>query len=262
MTGPDGRQIMFTSSTMGPDMMKGIKEHLQGMSGNLPTSEPPSESDATVDPFVLLLSLENQEMFNSIHADLLSELRQKTRVVQVSNPQEALEHLADPGLKGVFVADCRLADRGQAEVLPRLVDWVQAGGTAVVGGLFPSFTSPPKFSAFFKKWNVSWKMGAYHRTTFTRQPAVHRYFPNSADALPTSYSMKAVHVKGVAADDVLYGPTDDSRLESNVFAATRITNLAEAPVVYSRLGSGFLGYVGDVNAEEESTSVVIAMLHL
>jgi hypothetical protein len=74
--------------------------------------------------------------------------------------------------------------------------------------------------------------------------------------------MKAVHVEGIKAEEAVYAPTDDSRIQSHVFAPTKITNLSAAPVVYTQIGSGFLGYIGDVNAEEETTSVILAMLRL
>ena len=46
------------------------------------------------------------------------------------------------------------------------------------------------------------------------------------------------------------------------FGPGPIEDKAEAPVVFSKVGEGFLGYTGDVNAEEETTVVVLAMLGL
>jgi hypothetical protein len=71
-----------------------------------------------------------------------------------------------------------------------------------------------------------------------------------------SYSMKVVHVQGAKPEDAVYTPTEDSRTASLVFAPS----LSETPVTYTRVGSGFLGYIGDVNAEEETTGVSLAML--
>ena len=73
--------------------------------------------------------------------------------------------------------------------------------------------------------------------------------------------MKAVHLEGVKAEDVGYKPTDGSRVESHVFQPFPV-DLSNAPVAYTRIGDGFLGYIGDVNAEKESTGVILAMLRL
>lgn len=91
-------------------------------------------------------------------------------------------------------------------------------------------------------------------------PLIRQLSSHSAN-LATSYNAKAVHLKGVNAEDVLYAPTEDSRVQSHVFAPTPV-NPSHVPVAYTRIGDGFLGYVGDVNAEEESTSIILSMLRL
>lgn len=119
---------------------------------------------------------------------------------------------------------------------------------------------PNEFESFFEKWGLGWKMGDYHRTTFVLNPNPSSLRPSTP--LPASYSMKAVHLKSINSTDAIYVPTPHSRVQSLVFAPTKVTNLEEAPVVYTKIGSGYLGYVGDVNAEEETTSVVLGMLRL
>jgi hypothetical protein len=168
--------------------------------------------------------------------------------------RKALQYLADTNLKGVLVADEGIIESKNSEVLSSLIGWVNAGGIAVVGSLFPSFITGSEFDRFFDRWGLPWKMGDYHRTTFVLNPSTRQLSSNSAN-LTTSYSMKAVHLKDVMAEDVLYAPTEDSRVASTV-------DLPHVPVAYTRVGDGFLGYVGDVNAEEESTSVILAMLRL
>lgn len=52
-------------------------------------------------------------------------------------------------------------------------------------------------------------------------------------------------------------------IESNVFAATPIAEKSEIPVVLQNLGGRwYVGYTGDVNAEEGTTAVVSAMFKL
>jgi hypothetical protein len=73
--------------------------------------------------------------------------------------------------------------------------------------------------------------------------------------------MKTVHLKGIAPETIVYGSTSQSLTQSMVFAPSPV-DLSEAPVVYTRVEQGFLGYIGDVNGEDESTNVILSMLGL
>jgi hypothetical protein len=199
-------------------------------------------------------------MLASTNQHLLSALRSKIRVIQALNARKALQYLADTNLKGVYVADEGIVRRKNSWVLSSLVEWVNAGGIAVVSSMCPSFLTGPEFDRLFKKWGLPWKRGDYYRTTFVLNPSTHQSTINSAN-LTTPYSMKATHLKGVKPEDVLYTPTEDSRVESHVFPPDPV-DLSNVPVAYTRIGDGFLGYVGDGNAEDDSTGIILAMLRL
>jgi hypothetical protein len=179
-----------------------------------------------------LLSLSDPDLLASTNEHFISTLRSKVRVIQALNAQKALQYLADANLKGVFVADEGIIRRKNSEVFSSLIGWVNAGGIAAVGSLFPSFTPRTEFHQFFKKWGLPWKMG---RTNFVLNPSIHQLSGHSAN-LPTSYNMKAVHLEGVKAEDVLYAPTEDSRVQSFVFPPSKV-DLSCVPVAYSILES-------------------------
>lgn len=210
--------------------------------------------------FIMLLSLENEDFFADIHAHLLSALRAKMSVIQALTSRKALKLLASPDLAGVFVTDPGVADPKYSQVFSKLVEYAKAGGTVVIGGLFCSFISPPEMDAFFHGLGTSWKMASYHRTTFSLNQA--STLAKCNPSLTASYSMKAVHLKNVPSTDAVYVSTEDSHLESHVFPAHQITDHSDVPVVYSKVGLGHVGYVGDVNAEKSSTTAILAMLKL
>ncbi|KAL7930092.1 hypothetical protein V8C35DRAFT_314089 [Trichoderma chlorosporum] len=56
-----------------------------------------------------------------------------------------------------------------------------------------------------------------------------------------------------------YQTTQDSVVESRVFGPSPADIPGETAVALARIGDGRLGYIGDVNAEEESNAVVLAM---
>ena len=214
-----------------------------------------------VDPFVLLLSFGYADTFNSIHKHFLAALRSRAEVVQPETKESALQSLARPEIIGVFITDPEVVEKKYATVVSRLVQYVKAGGTVVIGGTFSTFVRPSDNDTFFKKaWGLNWKMGSYHRTTFSLNPSRPERLLRGP-SLAASYSMKTVHLKGIAPETVVYGPTSESRTQSMVFSPSPV-DLSEAPVVYTRVEKGYLGYIGDVNGEEESTNVILSMLGL
>jgi hypothetical protein len=99
----------------------------------------------------------------------------------------------------------------------------------------------------------------YHRTTVHLNQRVQQV---SKLALPAAYSQKAVFLKNVAPDAALYLPSMDSVTESHVFPSEPVKNREQAPVAFTAVGEGWLGYVGDANAETESDAVILAMCGL
>lgn len=80
-------------------------------------------------------------------------------------------------------------------------------------------------------------------------------------SLPHSYSQKAVFLTNVASDDSVYRPSSDSVTQSLVFPPEP-SNPNEAAVAFTKVGEGWLGYIGDVNNEQGSQAVILSMLEL
>jgi hypothetical protein len=80
-------------------------------------------------------------------------------------------------------------------------------------------------------------------------------------SLPNRYSQKAVFLAHVASDDSVYLPSSDSVIQSRVFLPEP-SNPNEAAVAFTRVGEGWLGYIGDVNNEQGSQAVIHSMLEL
>lgn len=99
----------------------------------------PLAPEPLVKPFVLLLSLENQDFFAEIHTHVLTALQDKLEVVQALRHQDALKHLSSPALAGVFVTDPGIVQVKASAVVNKLVAYVKNGGSAVIAGLFSTF---------------------------------------------------------------------------------------------------------------------------
>ncbi|KAJ3506954.1 hypothetical protein NLJ89_g6573 [Agrocybe chaxingu] len=227
--------------------------------GVLATAKEAKQKRVSSDRFVLLLSME-EEFFGNIHTHLLNALKQKIRYIQATTTQQATQYLESAGLAAVFATDAALSKRKNSALLDKIVQYVKDGGAFVAGGSFSSFVRPPDFPVFTKAFGLDWTYGSYHRTTFALNPANEIVKRNPS--LVPAYSMKALHAGNIQREHALYGPTDESRIQSMVFAPTRITDHSEAPAVCAHVGRGLFSFLGDVNGENGSTNTILAMLGL
>ncbi|KAJ3561085.1 hypothetical protein NP233_g10412 [Leucocoprinus birnbaumii] len=213
------------------------------------------------DRFVLTICLEDEETFSDINAHLLKALKSQIKVVCARNVAQAVTYLGAPELTAVIVGDAGIVDRKNSDVTSKLVDYVKRGGSVVFGGLFPTFVSSSAFRQFFSgNFGLNWEYGSYFRTTFFKNTGNDIVKDNPS--LDKSYSMKALHVKGINASSALYKANETSRTQSAVFRPTPVTDFSESPAVSARVGKGIVSFLGDVNAEDSSTKTILAMLDL
>lgn len=141
-------------------------------------------------------------------------------------------------------------------VYAKLLDYVRGGGIIILMGNFSSFTTPTDMDKLFREAGLPWTSSVYQRTTVHRNDT-EETSPHTP--LPSSYSQKAVFLAGVPAKDAWYLPNASSKTESHVFASEPVADQTQTPVALANIGKGKLGYVGDVNGEDGSDAVVLAM---
>lgn len=59
-----------------------------------------------------------------------------------------------------------------------------------------------------------------------------------------------------------YVTDESSVIQSSVFGPPSANIMGETPIASARVGNGKLGYIGDVNAEEDLNAVILAMCGL
>ncbi|KAI1419587.1 hypothetical protein F5Y12DRAFT_788949 [Xylaria sp. FL1777] len=191
---------------------------------------------------VLCLCLEYESMFNALYASLISRITAKAKMDRATTQQAALDMLTqNPRPSMIFVTDAGVVKL--MKVWERVIDCLRGGSTVVLAASFSSFVNEGQFNRCFGKIGLPWKRGGYHRTDVSLRPgAVDDRLKKQL--LPT-YSQKALYVEGVARSDVWYAGKRD-----------------EVAVAFTKVGNGMLGYVGDVNGEDGSEAVVLAMFGL
>lgn len=211
-------------------------------------------------PLVVLLTMDKKHMYNEMYRDFTNLLKRHADVEQITTASEAkalFKRDAKPA--AILAADESLAISNRAALLRDAASYVRSGGTLVFMGLFSSFTRPSDLERLFSQLDLPWSRGDYHRTTFALNPAMTQL---DTTGLASSYSQKALHVANVQRGDAVYLTSSGSRIESAVFAARPVDDRTQAPAAFARLGAGKVGYVGDVNNETETATVVLRMCGL
>ncbi|KAK3369417.1 hypothetical protein B0T24DRAFT_632538 [Lasiosphaeria ovina] len=152
-----------------------------------------------------------------------------------------------------MITDEALANNSDyAQVWEAALQYVREGGTCVIMGDFSSFVKPLLVKQFFAKAGLWWDTGSYRRATLALKPSI--MGPDLAVKLPRRYGPKALNVQNVAHGDIWYHTDEISAVKD-----LGLDDIGETPVAFARIGNGRLGYVGDVNAEEDSGTIILAM---
>ncbi|KAG5205997.1 Transcription factor [Trichophyton interdigitale] len=222
-------------------------------------SQQPS-AEATSLPRIFLLSLETEAFFDEMYKDLIDSLLSKAKVQRARKLDPALRYLSEYTPDAIFATDAALLKTKYATVLEKVISYVRRGGTIVFGATFSSFAKPDHLNRFFEfSWGLPWKAGSYHRTTVHVNTNCQGL---SMERLQTSYSQKALYLKNVPPESRLYAADEESTVESHVFYPEPINDLTQAAIVFAPYESGRIGYIGDVNGEDGSHAVILAMCKL
>ena len=203
-------------------------------------------------PTVILLSLESESVWQDTFKLFFIKLKVGADVQEITNATVA-SALFSSGLRGprIFIAtDDALTQDKYSQLRKEARDFVQGGGTLIFGIGFPSITTYEGFQTLFDAFALCghcWKLGECSRGEFEFNRTVEHM---GSVALPSKYSQKAVHLRSVESKHALYLPSGSSPT----------ADLIQTPVAFRKYESGWLGYLGDVNMEEESHQVLFGMV--
>ncbi|KAL1878350.1 hypothetical protein Plec18167_004422 [Paecilomyces lecythidis] len=219
---------------------------------NSPASEPPQG------PRILLLALESQPWLDEMYSHLIDKLSTHATIQRASTSDAAIRYLSANNPHTILATDPGLTNGSNSRVLDKVLTYVRSGGVLIFCCLFSSFVNRATFNKFMRsKLSFPWEFGEYHRVTVNlNERAALSSAANhhiTRERLPQAYSQKAVHLKNVDNALSLYLPDRESALDVAFY------NRDQTPVAFQNLGQGSVGYIGDVNGEEGSDQVILAM---
>ncbi|TAQ87603.1 hypothetical protein B7494_g4057 [Chlorociboria aeruginascens] len=261
MPPPPAPMVKLPSSSGHPNPAASVSASAASSSPSstpLGTVERPTLSAATAPPSILLLSLDKQPYFDDMYSHFLATIRAHAAIIEASSPDTALEYISlARNLVAIICTDAAISQpplpsplsikstTPMSTLQTTLVNYVKSGGTMIMGCMFSSFAKPEEFRGYMgREWGLGWRFGDYTREVYGLNPAVNervrdtRWFQTVK-----GYSMKAVSLKGVQEQGRVY-----------------LHDGGESPVVLAPVGRGWLGWVGDVNAEEGTSELMVGMV--
>jgi hypothetical protein len=217
--------------------------------------------DANPKPLIVTLALDKAEFYNDLHTDFNNLLKTHADVEYATTPSEARAFLNRSVNKptAILSADESLTKSTRLTLVREAASYVRSGGTLIFMGVFSGFTRPSDIKLLFSKFDLPWASGDYTRNICVFNPAMTLL---ETSGMAASYSQKALHVKDVQHGDAVYLPSAESESGSTVFPPRSVDGRTQASVAFARVGTGKVGYVGDVNNESDTTTVVLRMCGL
>jgi hypothetical protein len=224
------------------------KDRINAVLGELDDASGAAPESSTYLHSVLLVSLDKQSFFDEMYSEVLSKLRSRAGVMEVTHISSAMQQLSKSHeeFSAVIVTDPAVMEDKFIAVQQKLVHYADAGGTVVLGFFYTSLAERDKLNRFFEKtWALNWKYGAYSQWMFALNRRANPSFMNRRGPnLPNQYSMKAVHLSKTNPEDRIYLSSPGN---------------AHSPAVFANYGAGFLGWIGDVNTEIGTTELLLTM---
>ncbi|KAK1834756.1 hypothetical protein QBC39DRAFT_342776 [Podospora conica] len=192
---------------------------------------------------VLALCLEHEDLFDKCFGSLVKTITSKAKLDRATTPEAAIRMLTDENIPStILITDAAITR--QRAVFKLVANCLARGTTVVLCGLFSSMVNVNDFRCFMAELGLTWTFGSYARSTVS----LSQYYTEiqTRSGLPKSYIQKAQFVKTPDRSPIWYAGK----------------NSGEGAVAFAKVRQGRLGYIGDVNGEEESTAVVMAMCGL
>ncbi|KAF9009605.1 hypothetical protein BDQ17DRAFT_1421775 [Cyathus striatus] len=229
--------------------------HRMGVAADYMRTREPSTKHDTIpppdSPFLLILTIHSANKFQETHKAQIDALSKKCRVEFAVGRHYALQYLSNPHLEGVYVADDTFFNKTLAspnsDILTKIVSFAKGGGTVVVSGLFPTTMPETHIPGFFKSFGLEWTVGRRRKAEWYLESRTELGKWNPS--LPDTYPAKALALTNVDQKAAVYFPPPE---ESGF----------ESPVVRTKVGKRYLGYVGYESPEEPmGSNIILAMFN-
>lgn len=181
-----------------------------------------------------------------MYPQLFSKILSRTAVHESLTADDVFNYLGAGWPNIILVSDPAIVREENIELLRALVDWVKHGCTMILMGFFSSTVEYDEMNKLFREHlGVKWRVAeeTSHDTKLLHN--IDETMIRTSSLVP-DFGAKAVWLGHVPPHQTVY--------------TAKHSNVAYA--AFARVGLGKVGYIGDVNFEEEAERLIVAMCHL
>ncbi|KAF7507305.1 hypothetical protein GJ744_010739 [Endocarpon pusillum] len=169
------------------------------------------------------------------------------------------------GINAVLVSDAAITKRRNRELADAHVAYTKDWGPVLFGCLMSTFSTPTDFNRMMRSVSsLPWRVGSCLHDDSPLNEAASTDRSRGVGLLKMIY-VKGVYLQHVSAADQIYAR------DECITPSTMLQQLLEqyvedmsgqAAVAFGSVGKGYLGWIGDVNSQEELDPVYLALLGL
>ncbi|KAL8819846.1 MAG: hypothetical protein Q9191_007644, partial [Dirinaria sp. TL-2023a] len=214
---------------------------------------------------VVLIRLQSSHRFDPQISENLDKLVEKYQAEVVTEPQHLQTVIKQKRPKVAVLPDNALTLPESEDLRRLLYEYIKTGGTVILAFRFAATSTAAGLDCMFRELGIpmwthaSSDLFAYTRTNLYLHPASQGTFAPAAAAaaeMNLNYPIKAVHIEGVEDRDKLYYPW----LEDTGDIASIQGHDSACPSAFTKIGRGYLGYVGDFPLRVGTVKVIKAMI--
>ncbi|KAF3397112.1 hypothetical protein DPV78_007844 [Talaromyces pinophilus] len=191
-------------------------------------------------PEILLLCLAYQEFLDESYASLIDKLADSANVKRAKSAAGAIRYLAANNPKAIIITDEGITEKENEAALQKM-------------GRFDYL--------FGRVFNLPWRHGDYHRTTFQANPSCTLPDGVGLSSMPGPYSMKVLHIKNARPQEKIFVPVSAAMTQSIALPPSHVDE-TQAATTGAKIEDGYLVYCGDVNPGDELDQTILALCSL
>ena len=212
---------------------------------------------------VVLVRLQSSHRFDQDTSQNLDKLVEKYQADIVTESQDLQALFKHRRPKVTVLADNALTLPENEDLRGLLFGYIKAGGTAILAFKFAVMSKEADLDCMFREigipmWtHASSSLFSYTRTNLYLHPVMQGTFgPAAFSEMNLNYPIKAVHLEGVDDREKVYYPWSK---DSGAIAKIKGHDSA-CPSAFTKIGGGYLGYVGDFPLRFGTVKIIKAMI--
>ncbi|KAI1409918.1 hypothetical protein F5Y13DRAFT_169226 [Hypoxylon sp. FL1857] len=193
----------------------------------------------------------------------IGKIDQKATIQVAWNAEEAVRLIeANPHPHAILITDGGIALPENEHLSRQVISYAQNGGTVILTLFFATRTTPKNFNSYMGQWELPWKSISYKlEECIVNDGAKGRPALIWMRGLPAYYYSKSALLLNVRHDACWYLTAKFVEYEGyDGKPYQQMRTGSEAPIAFTQVGKGFLGYTGDMINNDATDAVVLSML--